>query len=100
MIPDFDIPSEYINDDARQFRFSNRSTTDDHGFHVVGILENYQGKGKDWYLVKDSGGSSRNGGEGSESFGIYYLHEDYIKLKMLSFTIHKGAVKDLLQRFK
>jgi len=31
MVPGFDIPSEYIDENARQFRFSNNSTTDDHG---------------------------------------------------------------------
>jgi bleomycin hydrolase len=39
IVPDFDIPVAYINDDARQFRFSNKTTTDDHGVHLVGYLE-------------------------------------------------------------
>ena len=52
VVPDFDIPSAYINDDARQFRFSNQTTTDDHGMHLVGYMEK---DGKDWYLIKDSG---------------------------------------------
>lgn len=54
MVPDYDIPSGYINEDARQFRFSNETTTDDHGMHLIGILENYKGDGKDWFLIKDS----------------------------------------------
>ncbi len=33
MVPTFDIPSAYIDENARQFRFSNHSTTDDHGIH-------------------------------------------------------------------
>ena len=44
IVPDFDIPSANINDDARQFRFSNKTTTDDHGMHLVG------------YTVKDGKG--------------------------------------------
>ncbi|MGZ5484985.1 MAG: C1 family peptidase, partial [Nitrososphaeraceae archaeon] len=36
IVPTFDIPSEYIDDSARQFRFSNKTTTDDHGIHLVG----------------------------------------------------------------
>ena len=39
IIPSFDIPSEYINDDARQFRFSNKTTTDDHGMHLIGYMQ-------------------------------------------------------------
>lgn len=99
MIPDYDIPSEYINEDARQFRFSNETTTDDHGMHLVGILENYKGTGDDWYLIKDSSSGSRNVGENDPKFGYYFFHEDYIKLKMMGFTIHKDAVKDILKKF-
>lgn len=99
MVPDYDIPSAYINEDARQFRFSNETTTDDHGMHLVGILENYKGKGKDWYLIKDSSSGSRNVGEEHPNFGYYFFHEDYIKLKMMGFTVHKDAVTDILKKF-
>ncbi|HNR40983.1 MAG TPA: C1 family peptidase [Bacteroidales bacterium] len=96
VIPDFDIPSAYINDDARQFRFSNRTTTDDHGMHLVGYLEK---DGKDWYLVKDSGSGSRNNDPDAAEFGYYFFSEDYVKLKMMDFMVHKDAVKELLQKF-
>lgn len=99
MVPDYDIPSAYINEDARQFRFSNETTTDDHGMHLIGILENYKGSGNDWYLIKDSSSGSRNVGENDPKFGYYFFHEDYIKLKMMGFTIHKDAVKDILEEF-
>ncbi|WP_201300870.1 C1 family peptidase [Sunxiuqinia indica] len=99
MVPDYDIPSAYINEDARQFRFSNETTTDDHGMHLIGILENYKGSGDDWYLIKDSSSGSRNVGEDDPKFGYYFFHEDYIKLKMMGFTIHKDAVKDILEEF-
>lgn len=92
LIPSFDIPSEYINEDARQFRFSNETTTDDHGVHLVGYLEM---DGDDWYLIKDSGSSSRNG----DNKGYYFFHEDYVKLKMLGFSVHKDAMGDLLEKF-
>ncbi len=100
IVPDYDIPSAYINEDARQFRFSNGSTTDDHGMHLIGILENYKGTGKDWYLIKDSSSGSRNVGADDAKFGYYFFSEDYIKLKMMGFTIHKDAVKDILKKFK
>jgi bleomycin hydrolase len=96
VIPDFDIPSAYINDDARQFRFSNQTTTDDHGMHLVGYLEK---DGKDWYLIKDSGSGSRNNDPNAKEFGYYFFSEDYVKLKMMDFMVHKDAVKDLLQKF-
>ncbi len=93
MIPSFDIPSEYIDDSARQFRFSNHTTTDDHGIHLVGYLEK---DGKDWYLIKDSGSSSRDG----NNKGYYFFSEDYVKLKIMDFMVHKDFAKDLLDKFK
>ncbi len=97
LIPSFDIPSDYIDENARQFRFSNHTTTDDHGMHLVGY---YEKDGKDWYLIKDSSSGSRNVGEDSPIFGFYFFSSDYMKLKMMGFTIHKDAVKDVLKKFK
>jgi bleomycin hydrolase len=96
VIPDFDIPSPYINDDARQFRFTNSTTTDDHGMHLVGYLEK---DGKDWYLIKDSSSGSRNNDENAKEFGYYFFHEDYVKLKIMDFMVHKDAVQELLKKF-
>jgi bleomycin hydrolase len=97
IIPDFDIPSANINDDARQFRFSNNTTTDDHGLHLVGY---YVKDGKDWYLIKDSGAGSRNNDASAKEFGYYFFSEDYIKLKMMYFMVHKDAVKEILLKTK
>ncbi len=93
IVPDFDIAAEYIDEDARQLRFSNKSTTDDHGIHLVGYMTK---KGKDWYLIKDSGSGSRDG----NNKGFYFYSEDYVKLKIMDFMVHKDAVKDLLAKFK
>ncbi|MCX6254488.1 MAG: peptidase C1 [Bacteroidia bacterium] len=97
IVPDFDIPSVFINDDARQFRFSNQTTTDDHGLHLVGYLAK---DAKEWFLIKDSGSGSRNNDPNASEFGYYFFSEDYIKLKMMDFMIHKDAVKDLLEKVK
>jgi bleomycin hydrolase len=96
MIPTFDIPVADIDDNARQFRFSNGTTTDDHGMHLVGY---YQQDGTDWYLVKDSGSGSRNNDEATPEFGYYFFRGDYIRLKMMDFMVHKDAVKELLLKF-
>ncbi len=57
VVPTFDIPSEIIDENARQFRFSNQTTTDDHGIHLVGYKEE---DGKFWFLIKDSVAGARN----------------------------------------
>ncbi len=93
MVPTFDIPSAYIDENARQFRFSNGSTTDDHAMHLVGYLEKPNGM---WFLIKDSGSGGHNN---TNSPGYWFMHEDYVKLKMMTITLHKDAVKDLLAKF-
>ena len=97
IVPDFDIPAAYINDDARQFRFSNQTTTDDHGMHLVGSTEK---DGKEWFLIKDSSSGSRNNDPDAPEFGYYFFSEDYVKLKMMDFTVHKDAVKDILTKIR
>lgn len=97
LVPGFDIPSAAIDENARQFRFSNETTTDDHGMHVVGYKEY---AGTTWFLLKDSGAGSRTGGkEINKNFGYYFFHEDYVKLKMMSYLVHKSALIDLMPKF-
>lgn len=96
IVPTFDCPSQYIDDAARQLRFNNGSTTDDHAMHLVGYTEK---DGKTWFLYKDSGSGSRNCGEGSKCFGYMFVSEDYVKLKMMTFTVNKDAVKSYLDKF-
>ncbi len=93
VVPSWDIPSAWIDDAAREFRFSNSTTTDDHGLHLVGYVEK---DGADWFLVKDSWSSAYN----SSHPGYYFFHEDYVKLKMLGCTLHKDAAKEVLAKFK
>jgi bleomycin hydrolase len=93
VVPSYDIPSEFIDESARQMRFSNGSTTDDHAVHLVGWADRKDGI---WYLIKDSGSGAHNN-PGAK--GYYFFHSDYVKLKMMSFTIHKDAVKDVLSKF-
>ena len=90
IIPTFDIPSQFIDESARQFRFSNQTTTDDHGIHLTGMTSK---SGKDWYLIKDSGAGSKN----VDPKGYYFYNEDFVKLKMMNYTIHKDALPQSLK---
>lgn len=92
-IPSFDIPQKYIDQDAREFRFANKSSTDDHLIHIVGYKRH---KGRDWFLYKDSGSGSRRG----KYIGYYMMRDDYLRLKILAFLVHKDMVKQILPRIK
>jgi bleomycin hydrolase len=65
--------------------------------HLIGFTEL---AGKDWYLIKDSGAGSRNCAKDSKNFGYYFFHEDYIKLKMMDFMVHKDMLKEYMSKFK
>jgi len=91
MVPSYDIPSEHINEYSRQLRFSNGSTTDDHAIHLIGYKEN---KDDLWFLIKDSGSGARNG----KNNGYYFYHKDYVKLKTMTFTVHKDAAKEIMKK--
>ena len=92
-VPSFDIPAEYIDQDSREFRIANRTTDDDHGIHIVGYKRH---QGHDWFLVKDSSRSARWG----KYEGYFFYRGDYVKLKMLTFTVPKELAKDLLSKVK
>jgi len=92
IVPTFDIPSDYIDEYSRQFRFSNQTTTDDHGIHLVGYTTI---DGAMWFLIKDSGSGARNTGDK----GYYFYDQDYVKLKIMDFMVHKDMFKDYLGKF-
>ncbi len=93
LIPAFDIPAELIDQSAREFRFSNETSTDDHLVHVVGHMDI---DGTDWFLIKDSNRSSRQG----RHKGYFFYRGDYVKLKMLMFTVHRDLVGEILAKVK
>ncbi len=92
IVPSFDIPQKLINQDSREYRFYNRSSSDDHAIHVAGYREQ---DNHTWFLVKDSGSGAQRG----DVKGYYFYRDDYIKLKMLTFIVHKDAIKELLTKF-
>ena len=92
IIPTFDIPQEYINQDAREFRFNNKTTSDDHDIHLVGYTRVGD---SDWFLIRDSASSAQHG----RFKGYFFFREDYIKLKMLTYIVHKDSVSAVVSRF-
>jgi bleomycin hydrolase len=91
IIPTFDIPGDYIDENAREYRISNNTTTDDHCIHIVGI---YEDEGTTWLMIKDS---SSSGFDGPHK-GYRFLREDYVKLKILAAMLHKDAARPVLDK--
>lgn len=93
VVPTFDIPHDYIDQDSREFRFANSSTTDDHVLHLVGYKETPKNT---WFLMKDSWWTAYVG----PIKGYFFYRDDYIKLKALAFLIHREAVASWLAKFQ
>jgi bleomycin hydrolase len=91
VVPSFDIPGPYIDQDARELRFYNHTSTDDHGVHLVGMTRIGD---HDWFLIKDSNRSSRMG----QFEGYYFYRDDYVRLKMLTIAVHRDLIGELLSR--
>jgi bleomycin hydrolase len=91
IVPTFDIPSAYIDENARQFRFSNETSTDDHFIHLVGSTAK---NGRTWFLIKDSASGSRN----NTHPGYYFYDEDYVKLKILCLLVHRDALGEIQKK--
>jgi bleomycin hydrolase len=79
-VPECDIPQDYINQDAREYRINNETTGDDHAVHIVGYVSL---NGVDWFLIKDSSRTAYQ----SDHPGYYYYRGDYVKLKMLNAIV-------------
>jgi bleomycin hydrolase len=85
IIPDFDLSASRITQAARELRFQDGGTSDDHAIHMIGYKDF---GGADWFLAKDSGKVAwRNGNQ-----GVLFLHGPYVKLKVLAFLVHRDAV--------
>ncbi|MBN1886086.1 MAG: peptidase C1 [Candidatus Krumholzibacteriota bacterium] len=93
IVPSFDIPGDYIDQDSREFRIRSGVTGDDHGVHLLAWK---RVGGRDWFLIKDSARSSRHG----EFEGYYFYRDDYIKLKMLTIMVHKDAIAHLAAKLE
>lgn len=91
IIPSFDIPSAYIDENAREMRLVNSSTTDDHCMHLIGYKEV---DGKFWFVLKDSGAGAFDG----KQKGYRFVSEDYVKLKMMNVLVYKDAARGVLDK--
>ena len=91
VVADYDIPQKFINQDSREFRIYDGTTGDDHGVHVVGYTKI---AGRDWYLTKDSSSRARFG----KHEGYMFIRDDFIRLKILTYTVHKAALGRILNQ--
>jgi bleomycin hydrolase len=75
-----------ITSEVRQMGYDNKTTTDDHGMHIVGLYKDQNGN--DYFLVKNSWGTN------NYPKGYLYVSEAYFKFKTINIFIHKEAIPE------
>jgi len=87
-----DLPEEQrgkVDNKLRQKTFENRTTTDDHLMHIVGLSKD--AAGRNCFYTKNSWGAESN------SYGGYlHMTEDYIRLKTIAIMVHKNAIPETI----
>lgn len=73
-----------IDASIRQNGYDNKTTTDDHGMHIVGLYTDQNGT--KYFLVKNSWGTD------NYPKGYLYVSEAYFKYKTINIYLHKDGV--------
>ncbi|MGC6432716.1 MAG: aminopeptidase C [Crocinitomicaceae bacterium] len=82
-----------ITPELRQAGYDNKTTTDDHGMHIVGMYKDQTGK--TFFLVKNSWGT------GNLPKGYFYVSENYFRYKTINIFLHKdGISKDVKKKLE
>jgi len=79
-----------VTPEIRQEGYDNKTTTDDHGMHIVGLYKDQ--KGTKYFLVKNSWGT------GNYPEGYLYVSESYFKWKTINIYLHKDGLSKELKK--
>lgn len=79
-----------VTPEIRQLGYDNKTTTDDHGMHIVGLYKDQNGT--KYFLVKNSWGT------GNYPEGYLYVSESYFKWKTINIYFHKDALSKELKK--
>lgn len=78
-----------ITQEIRQLGYDNKTTTDDHGMHIVGLFQDQNGT--NYFLVKNSWGT------GNYPKGFLYVSENYFRHKTINVYLHKDGLSNELK---
>lgn len=80
-----------ITQEMRQDAFDRKTTTDDHGMHIIGIAKDQNGT--KYYIVKNSWNV-----DGNSYQGYLYASEAFVKFKTTDLIVNKAGVPPALRK--
>ena len=84
------VKERNVTQDERQVAFDNQETTDDHGMHITGLVEDQ--KGTKYFIVKNSWGKS------NDCDGYFFASFPYVKYKTMNILVHKDALSKSMKK--
>ncbi|MFK8039291.1 MAG: C1 family peptidase [Crocinitomicaceae bacterium] len=81
---------EVITQESRQKGYDNKTTTDDHGMHAVGLYKDQ--KGTKYLLIKNSWGTT------NDCDGYFYASEAFFKYKTINIFMHKDGISKAMKK--
>ncbi len=88
-----DVPEKQrgkVDQKLRQNTFYDRTTTDDHLMHLVGLSKDAEGR--DCFYTKNSWGADSN-----DYGGYLHMTDDYVRLKTIAIMVHKDAIPEKIK---
>jgi bleomycin hydrolase len=79
-----------VTAELRQKGYDNKTTTDDHGMHIVGLYKDQNGT--KYLLVKNSWGTN------NYPKGYLFVSEAYFRYKTLNIYLNKGGISSDLKK--
>lgn len=79
-----------VTAEIRQKGYDNKTTTDDHGMHIVGLYKDQNGT--KYFLVKNSWGT------GNYPEGYFYASESYFKWKTINVYLHMDGLSKEMKK--
>ncbi len=85
------VKEKLVSPQERQEAYENGTTTDDHGMHIVGIVQDQNGT--KYFVVKNSWGTQYN-----QLNGYFLASYPYFRYKTIDIFVHKDALPKALKK--
>ena len=84
------VKEKIVTQEQRQLAFDVQETTDDHGMHVTGLVQDQNGT--KYFIVKNSWGKT------NQCDGYFFASFPYVRYKTMNILVHKDALSKNIKK--